>query len=74
MPGYMTLLCNCYTCGKQMTANPHFVPCVPAHLTRTGEKEPVCRDCIERANPKRIENGLEPIEIHPDAYEAEPCP
>lgn len=69
---YMLLHCACYTCRRPLTCNPFLVPSVPAHLTSTGEKEPVCRECIERANPQRIANGLAPIEIHPDAYEPAP--
>jgi hypothetical protein len=30
-------------------------------------REPVCRDCTEIANPKRIANGLEPIRPLPSA-------
>jgi hypothetical protein len=35
-------------------------------------REPVCRACIEAANPRRKANGLAEIEIQPDAYEAIP--
>jgi hypothetical protein len=35
-----------------------------------GTRQPLCRSCIEVANPIRVENGLEPIEILPGAYEA----
>lgn len=67
--GYMFVIGQCYGCKQPITFNADWVPSVPAHLTTTGEKEPVCRDCIERANPQRIANGLKPIRIHPDAYE-----
>jgi len=50
-----------------MSFNPLRVPSILIE----GEKEPVCRVCIEQANPERIKNGLPPIEIHPEAYE--PC-
>lgn len=74
MPGYMTLMCTCFTCGREMLCNPNLVPSIPANLTGTGTKEPVCEACILRANPERIKNGLDPIEILPGAYDAEPCP
>lgn len=53
-------------CGTLMHYNPDKVPSVRIE----GVRQAVCRTCIERANPNRIKNGLEPITIHPDAYEA----
>jgi len=73
MPGYVYVLAYCYTCRRPMMCNPTWVPSLPANLTSTGEKEPVCRSCVERANPERVKNGLPEIVIHPDAYEPEPC-
>jgi len=35
-----------------------------------GAREPICRKCVERANPERIANGLPPIVILEGAYEA----
>jgi hypothetical protein len=61
----------CYTCGKYIRFNPYLVPAIPADKSGTGTREPVCRECIEKANPARIKNGLEPIIIHPDAYETD---
>jgi hypothetical protein len=43
------------------------VPSIPFGGTR----EPICLDCVNFVNPKRIKNGLEPIVPKPDAYE--PC-
>ena len=68
MPGYMFVLGECYTCHKMIMFSASHVPSLPANLTTTGEKEPVCRECIEFANPHRVENGLPEIVIHPDAY------
>ena len=62
---YVFVMGNCI-CGAMMTYNPDKVPSVRID----GKRQAVCRTCIERANPKRIENGLEPVTIHPDAYEA----
>jgi hypothetical protein len=70
----MSCIGVCYACGVTFTFSPSLVPSLPANLTRTGEKEPVCRDCIERANPQRIARGLEPIVILPGAYEGEEVP
>lgn len=58
----------CYTCGKAFTFNPTWVPSVPASLTETGEKEPVCATCIAIANPERVKRGLPEIKPHRSAY------
>jgi hypothetical protein len=36
-----------------------------------GDRKPICLTCVNRANPMREANGLEPIVPHPEAYE--PC-
>lgn len=64
--GYAIVMGNCYACGQFMRFNPVRVPSIRV----SGVREPVCRACIERANPLREQNGLDPIAIHPDAYEA----
>jgi hypothetical protein len=68
---WMFVMGPCYACGQPFTYNADHVPSVPGHLTTSGTREPVCRACIERANPERVKNGLEPIVPHPDAYEPE---
>jgi hypothetical protein len=60
---------NCYTCNAFISFNPDRVPSIPGSLTRSGTREPVCRGCIDLAQPKRKANGLPPIVIHADAYE-----
>jgi len=72
--GFMMVMGHCYTCGGLIFFSPTLVPSVPANLTTTGEREPVCRTCIERANPERIKKGLAPIVIAPGAYEGDECP
>jgi len=57
---------NCYSCKRLFGFNPVRVPSIRIN----GVREPICRHCIERANPKRVENGLQPIVPAPDAYEA----
>lgn len=69
MAGYMFVLGPCFGCGQLFTYNADRVPSVPGHLTGTGSREPICAACVERANPERIKNGLDPIVPHPDAYE-----
>lgn len=65
--GYAIVFGHCIGCGAFIGFNPVRVPSIRVN----GTKEPVCRGCIEAANPIRKEKGLEPIAIHPDAYE--PC-
>lgn len=73
MGGFMMVMAHCYACGVPFTCSPTKVPSIPANLTKTGEKEPVCRGCVERANPERVKRGLAPIQILPGAYEGDVC-
>lgn len=64
--GYALAFGPCVCCKVTFGFNPMRVPSIRVN----GQREPVCRGCVERANPLRIEKGLPPIEIHPEAYEA----
>jgi hypothetical protein len=64
--GVACALANWYGCSRPFTFNPLRVP----SITINGSREPICRDCVERANPQRIANGLAPIVPMPGAYEA----
>jgi hypothetical protein len=64
--GYVTAMGTCFACHKPFTFNPVRVPSIRVN----GSREPVCRECVELANPRRIANGLEPIRIYDDAYDA----
>lgn len=66
--GYAFAMSPCVVCGKVFTFNPVKVPSIKVN----GVWEPACLDCVNRANPLRIENGLEPIVPLPGAYES--CP
>lgn len=79
--GFEFCIGTCFACGEPFTFNPDLVPSIPVapgpdgrpearHPDAGGRREPVCQACIERANPQRIMNGLDPIEILPGAYEA----
>jgi len=48
-----------------MVFHPNLVP----SLRINGTREPICRTCIDVANPIREEKGLAPITILPAAYE-----
>jgi hypothetical protein len=64
--GYALCYGACLACGKFFSFNPVRVP---SYNDGTGRK-PICRACVEAANPKRIANGLPPIVPAPDAYDA----
>jgi hypothetical protein len=65
--GYVTATSPCLGCGRVFSYNPLRVPSCSA---ATGKREPICQICVDRVNPMRIKNGLEPIVPLPDAYEA----
>lgn len=62
---YLIVFGSCISCHRPFGFNPEKVP----SLRVNGEREPVCRDCIERVNPARVANGLPAFTIHPQAYE-----
>ena len=64
--GYYCAIGPCAGCKRLFSFNPLRVPSVVIEGTR----EPICAECVERANPLRAENGLEPIAVLPGAYEA----
>jgi hypothetical protein len=68
--GYMLCFGNCICCKRVFGFNPNKVPSVRIPLG-TGPREPICRDCVNAANPRRVRNELAPIPVHEDAYEPE---
>ena len=64
--GYVWCTSQCFGCKRFFSYNPKRVPSIRIN----GEREPICRSCVERANPERIKRGLDPIVPAPDAYEA----
>lgn len=63
---WMFVLGECVVCRSLFSFNADRVPSIVVRGTR----EPVCRACVERANPLREKNGLQQIVILPGAYEA----
>lgn len=55
------MMALCYGCHVPFMSNPERVP--------SFRGEPLCRSCIARLNELRIERGLEPFAVAPDAYE-----
>jgi hypothetical protein len=64
--GYAFYMSPCCGCGRLFSYNPMRVPSCRIR----GVREPICQSCVERVNPMRRANGLEPITPLPDAYEA----
>jgi hypothetical protein len=54
----------CIHCGLSFSFNPVKVPSVRLN----GQREPLCEECVNWANPQRVARGLPPIEVLPDAY------
>lgn len=64
--GYAMMFGTCANCHLPFSFNPVKVPSVRVN----GAKEPICKTCIDAANPERVKQGLPPLEYAPDAYEA----
>ena len=64
--GFVFCTGYCFGCGCVFSFNPTTVPSIRID----GDRRPICRACVDLANPKRIANGLDPIVPAPDAYEA----
>ncbi len=65
MSGWAIVTSACQGCSQIFSYNPHKVPSIRVE----GVRQPICRNCIERASVIRVANGLDPIELHPEAYE-----
>ncbi len=64
--GAMFCMGACINCEAIITFNPHHVP----SLTINGSREPLCRGCFNRWNEiHRTSKGLDPVPLHPEAYE-----
>jgi hypothetical protein len=64
---WMQAMGDCIVCHQLFTFNVDRVPSAVVN----GRREPICRTCVERANPERVKRGLPEIRILPGAYEAE---
>jgi hypothetical protein len=63
--GYVYCHSACFGCGRIFSYNPKWVPSIPVD----GEREPVCRACVERVNVMRKSKGLDPIMVASSAYQ-----
>lgn len=62
--GWVTAMSACFGCGRVFAYNPNRVP----SIRHEGVKQPVCLECVNRANEQRAKNGLALITPHPEAY------
>lgn len=67
MPEFHYALARCYGCQRPFGCNPGIVPSIIVN----GVREAICPQCVEQANPHRIERGLAPIVPAPGAYDPE---
>ena len=63
---FVTLTSACVLCGHTFTYNPVRVPSVRVR----GQREPICRPCVEWANDIRAARGLATWPVAADAYDA----
>lgn len=76
MTGYLLAYGPCFACGQVTGFNPDRVPSVRMRRDVDGRwvddadapALPLCRSCVEAANPLRVAQGLAPITIYPDSY------
>jgi len=64
--GYAMCFSDCFACHKMFGFNPNTVPSIPID----GDRKPICLECVEKANPMRVKNGLDLIIVREGAYEA----
>lgn len=70
--GVVFMLSACMGCGAPFPYNPLKVPSIPAALSPTGQREPVCRRCWTRRQEYRRQHNLPPEDLAVDAYEPLP--
>ena len=69
MMGYMIAYGLCVGCKLLISFNPDYVPSIRVN----GSREPLCVRCFDLWNRvHRVDRGLEPLALHPMAYEPQP--
>lgn len=65
---FMFVIGACVNCHATIAFNPSCVPSIRVN----GVREPLCQTCHARWNEiHRTSQGLEPVAIHPEAFEPE---
>jgi hypothetical protein len=62
--GYAMVIGTCLVCDKPFSFNPHKVP----SMRYKGNREPVCKECMDELIKGEEEAGIVPKRYHPDAY------
>src|SRR4051812_49032343 len=70
--GVVFMLSVCIGCGAPFAYNPLRVPSIPASLSPTGKREPICKRCWTRRQEYRRQHNLPPEELAANAYEPVP--
>lgn len=65
--GVMFVIAPCVGCQRLFSFSAERVPSVIVD----GVRQPICRSCVDVANPVRVENGLDPIVPLPGAYDSD---
>lgn len=65
MSGFAVCIGTCICCGKTFSFNPVRVPSI---RDSKNVRQPVCKTCVDRANPERVKKGLPEIKYSEDAY------
>lgn len=79
MTGYMFAMGQCWSCKRTFTFDPDRVPSIPIDPETNrppdlggdavrAEREPVCQDCVSRANARSRAAGRPLIQVLPGAY------
>jgi len=63
--GYALMMGPCINCGQVFGFNPNKVPSIRVK----GQREPICKLCVEWANSERKKKGFPLFAINEDAYE-----
>jgi len=63
--GYAFVISACAACGNSFSYNPLRVPSVRIK----GNREPICRPCVEGWSARKVAAGQPALEIPADAYE-----
>ena len=54
----------CYVCDTEIIYNALLAPIILIE----GKQVPLCQECVEYANPRRVARGLTPIKVWPGTY------
>jgi len=71
--GFYTVTGVCFGCERIFSFHPHKVPSIRIKDGKpdpAGDRQPICKECIDRINPIRKKNGLPEIIYASDAYDA----